>query len=281
MKALMMLTLLIMLVTFSEASLSSGNEDLFVHPSPTQPRNTHQMPDAVKRQSIPTTLPANWFSIGCFVDNVNSRTLSGATYIDQINMTIENCITFCSGTSTGAFGIPPQPFIFKFAGTEFSSECYCDNAIENSAPSAPSTDCNFGCTGNRNELCGGPDRLNVFLFGGNLPPPPPPPPSVRSPIGQWTSMGCFSDSVTARTLRTAVGVNGPMTEEACVAQCQSEKFGLSGVEFSSECFCDTVISNGGLPIPASSCNMACQGDSSELCGGPNALNVYNFTGTAT
>jgi len=194
-------------------------------------------------------------------------------------MTIENCITFCSGTSTGAFGIPLQPLSFNFAGTEFSAECYCDNAIENSAPSAPNTDCNLPCAGNNNELCGGSSRLNVFLFAGS----PPPVPSVHSPIqvGIWTSIGCYSDSVEARTLRTRVSVSGCMTEEACVAQCQSEKFGFAGVESSNECFCDTAISNGGVPIAATSCNMACQGNSSELCGGPNALNVYNFSGTAT
>lgn len=45
--------------------------------------------------------------------------------------------------------------------------------------------------------------------------------------------------------------------------------------------CDTAISNGGGPIDANFCNMACQGNSTELCGGPNALNVFNFTGTIT
>ena len=62
--------------------------------------------------------------------------------------------------------------------------------------------------------------------------------------------------------------------------------------------CSTAITNGGAPIAASLCNMACAGNSTELCGGPNALNVstvllfpsrdlivsvqvYNYTGTIT
>lgn len=41
--------------------------------------------------------------------------------------------------------------------------------------------------------------------------------------------------------------------------------------------CGNSIVNGGTPISASKCNMACAGNSSEFCGGPNALNVYNNT----
>src|SRR6266851_4167521 len=43
--------------------------------------------------------------------------------------------------------------------------------------------------------------------------------------------------------------------------------------------CGTSFSNGGAPTPAGDCNMACSGNSSETCGGPNRLNVYNYTGT--
>lgn len=35
----------------------------------------------------------------------------------------------------------------------------------------------------------------------------------------------------------------------------------------------------GVPEPAADCNMLCAGNSSEFCGGPNRLNVYNYTGT--
>ncbi|KLO11660.1 galactose oxidase [Schizopora paradoxa] len=235
------------------------------------------MREVVRRQSIPSTLPGNWTSMGCITDNVAARSLTGPTYTDTVNMTIENCITFCSGTSTGANGIPAQSSSFIFAGTEFSQECYCDNFIENGATNATATDCNAACTGNHNELCGGNSRLNLFFSGGT----PPAPPVAPSTIGQWVSVGCYNDSVNARTLQTGVGVTGPMTPEACVAQCQSDNFQLAGVEFADQCFCDTGISNGGGPIDANFCNMACQGNSTELCGGPNALNVFNFTGTIT
>jgi hypothetical protein len=43
--------------------------------------------------------------------------------------------------------------------------------------------------------------------------------------------------------------------------------------------CGSTLANGGVPTPASDCNMVCAGNSSEFCGGPNRLNVYNYTGT--
>jgi glucan 1,3-beta-glucosidase len=40
-----------------------------------------------------------------------------------------------------------------------------------------------------------------------------------------------------------------MTVEACTAVCQSNKYTLSGVEYSGECYCDTALRNGGGPAP--------------------------------
>ena len=43
--------------------------------------------------------------------------------------------------------------------------------------------------------------------------------------------------------------------------------------------CGAAFSNGGAPAAAGDCDMACSGNSGETCGGPNRLNVYNYTGT--
>ena len=42
--------------------------------------------------------------------------------------------------------------------------------------------------------------------------------------------------------------------------------------------CGNEINSPGAPISQSACNQACTGDSTEVCGGPNALQLYNFTG---
>jgi hypothetical protein len=53
----------------------------------------------------------------------------------------------------------------------------------------------------------------------------------------------------------------------------------------SECYCDNAASNGGGPALDGNvgCNMACQSNSNEICGGPNRLSVwqYNSTGLPT
>jgi hypothetical protein len=41
--------------------------------------------------------------------------------------------------------------------------------------------------------------------------------------------------------------------------------------------CGQAILNGGAPAPAGDCNMVCVGNPNEFCGGPNRLNVYNYT----
>ncbi|KAF9005041.1 copper radical oxidase with WSC domains [Cyathus striatus] len=219
-----------------------------------------------RRQSIPTTLPGNWTSKGCFTDLTNGgRTLDGQTFASGTAMTVEACINFCIQDD------------FVFAGTEFGGECYCGNAIANGGTQAPDTDCNTACTGNSNELCGAGGRLNLFWSGV----PPPPPPVINPGIGNWTSLGCYTDNTNnaGRTLNVGTDVTGQVTIASCTTACFNGGFRFAGTEFAGQCFCDSAINNGGVPAPATDCNMVCAGNTSEFCGGPNRLNLYNYTGT--
>lgn len=67
-----------------------------------------------------------------------------------------------------------------------------------------------------------------------------------------------------------------MTVEYCQAYCMSNNMPLAGVEYGSECYCGMSLgfnSSAGF----TGCNMACAGNSSQTCGGPSRLNVYNYT----
>lgn len=102
-----------------------------------------------------------------------------------------------------------------------------------------------------------------------------------------------------------------MTVAKCTAACKAADAAniLAGVEYGGECCkylprwmgrgwkvmsqirregltvvfskidCGKKISNGAQPAPASKCNMVCNGNSTEYCGGGGALNVYNLGGT--
>ncbi len=57
------------------------------------------------------------------------------------------------------------------------SQIGCGNAIVNRGGPAPdgSSQCNMACKGNAAEICGGPNRLDVYQHGsggGTTPPPP-------------------------------------------------------------------------------------------------------------
>ncbi|KIK65233.1 hypothetical protein GYMLUDRAFT_39597 [Collybiopsis luxurians FD-317 M1] len=238
-------------LTFAHSTFASSHT-----PLPLEGRHHH------RRQSIPKTLPANWTSQGCYTDNVGARTLNGANFANGTGMTIEQCINFC-GTNN-----------WVLAGVEFGSQCYCDNHIQNNATVAPLTDCNQPCAGNAQEVCGAANRLNVFNSGKT----PPPPPATVPKVGNWTSLGCYSDGVNGQRTLTVQLNPATITIESCTSACFAAGYEFAGTEFADQCFCDSAIKNGGAPIAASACNMVCSGNVSEFCGGPNALNMYNYTG---
>lgn len=111
--------------------------------------------------------------------------------------------------------------------------------------------------------------------------------STPSPTGPTTVqnstafsyLGCYSDSVQARAL-TGLANPGDSTKnsvEACSLGCAGYTY--FGVEYSAECYCGMSINTGSTLVAGSSpdstqCNMVCSGDSSEYCGGPNRLNMY-------
>ncbi|KAJ7583869.1 hypothetical protein C8J56DRAFT_1054387 [Mycena floridula] len=223
-----------------------------------------------RRQSVPSTLPGHWQYKGCifvvtsYTDNVGARTLDGPSQTTNA-MTVETCIAFCD----------QQKFVF--AGLEFASQCFCGNFITNGGSLTPDSKCNSPCAGNSSEFCGAGGELSLFWSGVT----PPSPPQTVAKVGNWISLGCYGDAIqgAGRTLRTEMGLSSPTTIEACTSACFNGGFQFSGTEFSDECYCDTVISNGGAPMPLTDCSMLCSGNSSEFCGGPNRLNLYNYTGT--
>ena len=98
----------------------------------------------------------------------------------------------------------------------------------------------------------------------------------------WQLEGCYTDSVQARSLSVGMGVAGGMTNAKCKDACRAAGYVLAGTEYAGECFCDNQIRNAGKPAPDGNtgCNMACNGNQTEMCGGPDRLTFWKFyTGT--
>ena len=97
------------------------------------------------------TKSKGWKYIGCGIDDAGSRTLNVAQTSGN-SMTIETCVDFCKSKGT------------KYAGLEYSGECYCGNSI--AADRAPQAgvlgNCLMKCSGNANEICGGAAAISLY-----------------------------------------------------------------------------------------------------------------------
>ena len=60
----------------------------------------------------------------------------------------------------------------------------------------------------------------------------------RLASGSWKSLGCYTDSVSARTLTSSEAVTGgtnAMTNELCQTACLNAGFSIAGTEYAGEC----------------------------------------------
>ncbi|KAK4158470.1 putative fungistatic metabolite [Chaetomidium leptoderma] len=216
------------------------------------------LPLSLAQLAVPAELPGAWEYEGCYVD-VPGRTINGASYADGADMTIEACLAFC--TSKG----------FAYAGTEYSVECFCGSGLAATADKVADSVCNMPCSGDATQPCGAGSRLSIFhtteVSG----------PQVNPGVNDYNYLGCYSEGTTGRALTYGAGgiPAAEMTVAKCTAACRAANYILAGVEFGGECYCGNTIANGGA-IATSGCNMLCNGDSSEFCGGGNRLNVYNY-----
>ncbi|KAK1976643.1 WSC domain-containing protein [Colletotrichum cereale] len=222
-------------------------------------RGTSVQRDVLKRSvnGICDTLPNPWTYMGCFTDTTSLRVLSGDSHHGD-DMSQEKCIAYCDGKG------------YSVAGVEWGRECYCGYLLDTAADKALETECSKPCAGNSDEVCGEGGRLNVFTNGDAAP-------AIVAASGDFVSMGCYSDQASARTLTTSISLPGNVRVSDCTTACAAQGFLYAGLEFGRECFCGTGIQNGGAPIPAKSCNMACTADKTQYCGGAAAINIYKST----
>ncbi|PIA82429.1 putative fungistatic metabolite [Cercospora beticola] len=210
-------------------------------------------------------LAQTWTYQGCYLDDPAKRTLKFFTNTDNNDQTIESCTGTCASLGYG------------WAGVEYGHECFCDKQL-NSATQAPESDCSMRCVGNSSQTCGNGNRLSVYTTGSTYTAPTTNP----GPAG-WSSLGCYTDSVGSRSLGSQqfidAGANA-MTVAACTQACKSAGYPVAGLEYANQCFCDTKLQNGATQAD-DGCDMACAGNSTELCGGSNRLNVYEVTGGPT
>ncbi|KAI4258413.1 MAG: hypothetical protein L6R42_005121 [Xanthoria sp. 1 TBL-2021] len=224
---------------------------------------------------------------GCVTEATSGRALGDlSTAYD--GMTIEKCAAFCSA--------------YTYMAVEYMSECYCGNTIGTGSVNATDNGCTMACSGNAGQLCGGPNRLNFYRKGQSATTSSTVTsttsgasqtgiststsasstatgPSAVQTAGSFAYQGCYSEGTNGRALSGTLTASDTMTVEKCAAFCQG--YAYMGVEYTSECYCGNTIGAGAVAVTDGGCSMTCGGDKSQLCGGPNRLNFYRSSPSAS
>ena len=200
-----------------------------------------------------------WQYSGCFSDSLFPRALStwySSVYTLYDAATNEGCMQQCSYQN------------LHLAGTEDSGNCFCGEALVGSVQLAES-ECNVPCASRfagTGEMCGGKMALSVYRNpSSNGPVMNPGPPG-------WKALGCYAYGSGAEFPMQAPADKYPsMTVAVCTGACDDGDFSFAALQGRNVCWCGDR--NLGM-LTGDGCNVECWGNSTELCGGLENMNVY-------
>jgi WSC domain len=94
---------------------------------------------------------------------------------------------------------------------------------------------------------------------------------IATPIPSIPYIGCYTDTST-RALPAFLLQSGA-TVEACITLAKQAGYKYAGVQYGIQCFAGDVL--GYTKVDDSECNMPCQTDPSEICGGTWLNSIYS------
>ncbi|KAL8951260.1 MAG: hypothetical protein Q9222_002762 [Ikaeria aurantiellina] len=104
------------------------------------------------------------------------------------------------------------------------------------------------------------------------------PPSVNSTSGVWKAAGCYLDALNPRSLgKQSEWWGHQISSSNCVEHCDSIGAKYAGTENGGQCFCGNQLLNSASH--PGKCTSKCNGDASEICGGPAHLSIYSLDGS--
>ena len=246
------------------------------------------------------SLPSPWIGAGAggafinIAEGTTGRALTGGQTAFPDN-SYAKCLQWCSDNG------------FSICGMEYASECYGSNVLSNGAAlSKTSSNTPMPCSGDPSSMCGGPAMLTLFVtprainslnadltaplngaatgatgaVGGATS-------TVSSAAGQATGNagtvpspwqlvgGSVAEGTSGRALTGGSTSASDMTVEKCMNWCASQGYTLCGLEYASECYGGSVLSNGAaLSKTSTNSFMPCSGNPSQNCGGSAFLSLY-------
>lgn len=194
---------------------------------------------------------------GCYAEPSNGRALSSDNTVAS-GMTNEVCAQYCKAGG------------YTYAGTEYSSECYCSNTL-GGTNITDITQCSMKCSGDKLSYCGGGSKLSVWQIAQ--------PPKSNTPVtaldGDATYVGCYTDGGSGgRTLPGPSFSGSTVSVETCAAFCKKANYPLFGMEYGSECYCGYATKTQATQVNDGECKMKCAGNATQKCGAGSRLSVW-------
>ena len=230
---------------------------------------------------------ARYRYLGCYKENNPGRQLENQLYGSD-TLKNEKCIADCFA----------QPTKYIFAGTQYHRECWCGNTIPKLK--VGDENCNFDCTGNGTQICGGNGYFGggsyISLFadkerynnGGpsgtatgtgtatstlaSTSTSAAPTPSQNPGNDVFEYAGCYAEPPGGGRALSFLTPNDLLTASMCFAQCPRSKY--VGLEYGRECWCGDTLNPLVVKKPDTDCNMLCKGNPLEYCGAGSRLSLY-------
>ena len=202
----------------------------------------------------------DWNYLGCFKEGTSARALASYTF-NQDNMTVDYCASLTAGK-------------YLYFGVEYSRECYGGNTLSGGSVAASASDCSQPCMGNTTEICGGPNRLNLYQATDSNKPILP---SVVTSTANFTYYNCVVDLASnTRTLPKLLLAANDLTAERCLSMAYNYKW--VGLEYGRECWAANQLSSTAMNATSDTeCNMTCAGNQTTICGAGKRLTTYRNT----
>ncbi|KAI9734644.1 MAG: hypothetical protein M1834_002245 [Cirrosporium novae-zelandiae] len=89
----------------------------------------------------------------------------------------------------------------------------------------------------------------------------------------WHYAGCYTDAVNPRSLPNWGWWGEAITSSGCASYCNEKGYSIAGTEYSGQCFCGNALAQSEA-LDEGECNMTCEGDAGEICGGSAKLSVF-------
>ncbi|PQE21948.1 glycoside hydrolase family 3 protein [Rutstroemia sp. NJR-2017a WRK4] len=97
-----------------------------------------------------------------------------------------------------------------------------------------------------------------------------------------TFVGCYTDAeeraLPNAQFNTVPSGNDPQN---CANLCGNAGYAYAGVEYSTQCYCGSSITNNATQVAATACTATCAGNSTQICGGTWFIDIYTISNPST